>query len=181
MSEHYCIAGDIGGTNIRVSLVDAEYQIVSKLKEPTGTEPLSVLFRLIDSISLNVPGGRQACGIGLAVAGIVDTAAGVVLRSPNIPVLSGVHLQGAIAKRYGTCTLIENDANAAAFGEKIAGAGRDFGSFVLLTLGTGIGGGIAIGAFAGADRIEHTYPDFVDAGHPMDVLVPGAVIDIDGG
>ena len=144
MSEHYCIAGDIGGTNIRVSLVDAEYRIVSKLKEPTGTEPLSVLFRLIDSISLNVPGGRQACGIGLAVAGIVDTAAGVVLRSPNIPVLSGVHLQDAIAKRYGTCALIENDANAAAFGEKIAGAGRDFGSFVLLTLGTGIGGGIVL-------------------------------------
>ena len=144
MSERYCIAGDIGGTNIRVSLVDAEYQIVSKLKEPTGTEPLSVLFRLIDSISLNVPGGRQVCGIGLAVAGIVDSVAGVVLRSPNIPVLSGVDLKDEVAKRYGTFTMIENDANAAAFGEKIAGAGRDFSSFVLMTLGTGIGGGIVV-------------------------------------
>jgi glucokinase len=144
MSERYCIAGDIGGTNIRVSLVDAEYQIVAKLKEPTGAEPLSVLFRLIDSISLNLLAGQQVCGIGLAVAGIVDAAEGVVLRSPNIPVLSGVKLKDEVAKRYGTYTMIENDANAAAFGEKIAGAGKDFSSFVLLTLGTGIGGGIVV-------------------------------------
>src|SRR5512143_454934 len=99
MSESYCIAGDIGGTNIRVSLVDAEYRIVSKLKEPTGTEPLSVLFRLIDSLKLNVPGEGGVCGIGLAVAGIVDIEAGVILKSPNIPVLSGLNLKDAVAKR----------------------------------------------------------------------------------
>jgi glucokinase len=144
MSERYCIAGDIGGTNIRVSLVDAEYRIVSKLKEPTGTEPLSVLFRLIDSITLNVPEGSQVCEISLAVAGIVDTASGVVLRSPNISVLSGLNLKDEVAKRYGFRTMVENDANAAAYGEKIAGAGRDFSRFVMLTLGTGIGGGIVV-------------------------------------
>lgn len=144
MSERYCIAGDIGGTNIRVSLVDAEYRIVSKLKEPTGPAPLSVLNRLIESIILTLPAGQQVCGIGLAVAGVVNTYAGSVLRSPNIPNLSGLNLKDEVVKRFQTWTTIENDANAAAFGEKIAGSGRDFHSFVMLTLGTGIGGGIVV-------------------------------------
>ena len=91
MGERYCIAGDIGGTNIRVSLVDSKYRILSKLKEPTGPEPLSVLFSLIDRIILTVPAGRQICGIGLAVAGIVDAGSGVVLRSPNMPALLGLN------------------------------------------------------------------------------------------
>ncbi|MGO9954359.1 MAG: ROK family protein [Dissulfurispiraceae bacterium] len=144
MGERYCIAGDIGGTNIRVSLVDSKYRILSKLKEPTGPEPLSVLFSLIDRIILTVSGGRQICGIGLAVAGIVDAGSGVVLRSPNMPALLGLNLRDKVAERYGIWTLIENDANAAAFGEKIAGAGKEFSSFVMLTLGTGIGGGIVV-------------------------------------
>jgi len=142
MTESFCIAGDIGGTNIRVSLVDSEYRIISKLKEPTGAEPLSVLFRLIDRTMSEQPAGRKLCGIGLAVAGAVDRVGGVVLRAPNIPSFTGLDLHGETARRYGISTIIENDANAAAFGEKIAGAGRDFKNFVMLTLGTGIGGGI---------------------------------------
>ena len=144
MNERYCIAGDIGGTNIRVSLVDADCRIVSKLKEPTGAEPLSVLFRLIDSLRMNVPGDKPICGIGLAVAGIVDTSSGTILRSPNIRSFSGLTLKSEVQKQYDVRTVIENDANAAAYGEKVAGAGAGFGNFVMLTLGTGIGGGIVV-------------------------------------
>ena len=144
MNERYCIAGDIGGTNIRVSLVDADCRIVSKLKEPTGAEPLSVLFRLIDSLRMNVPGDKPICGIGLAVAGIVDTSSGTILRSPNIRSFSGLTMKAEVQKRYNVPTVIENDANAAAYGEKVAGAGAGFGNFVMLTLGTGIGGGIVV-------------------------------------
>jgi glucokinase len=144
MIKRYCIAGDIGGTNIRVSLVDAEYRIISKLKEPTGTDPVEVLFKLIDNIRAKQPKGKKICGIGLAVAGVVDSETGAVLRAPNIQSLSGFALGAETAGRYGMNTLIENDANAAAFGEKTAGAGRDFSGFVMLTLGTGIGGGIVV-------------------------------------
>ncbi len=157
MSERYCISGDIGGTNIRVSLVDSECRIVSKLKESTGGEPLAVLFKLLDSICKEIPGGTP-CGIGMAVAGVVDTSSGIVLRSPNIPKLSGVNLKDEIQKRYGVATMIENDANAAAFGEEVAGAGKEFRDFVMLTLGTGIGGGIVIGGklLPVAAEIGHT-------------------------
>ncbi|HTZ18680.1 MAG TPA: ROK family protein [Dissulfurispiraceae bacterium] len=143
MGKRYCIAGDVGGTNIRISLVDSEFRIVSKVKEPTGTEPLEVLFRLIDSLCANAHEEPPACGIGLAVAGVVDSS-GTILRSPNIRALSGFALRKEVRKRYGMSAVIENDANAAAYGEKIAGAGADFGNFVMLTLGTGIGGGIVV-------------------------------------
>ena len=144
MTERYCIAGDIGGTNIRVSLVDAEGRIVSKLKEPTGIDPLPVLLRLIDSVRMNVPGNVPVCGIGLAVAGIVDISSGTIMRSPNIKNFSGLGLKAEIQRQYDLLTVIENDANAAAYGEKIAGVGAGFGNFVMLTLGTGIGGGIIV-------------------------------------
>ena len=158
MIERYCIVGDIGGTNIRVSLVNAECLIVSKLKETTGAEPLSVLFRLIDSLCGNVPGNMPVCGIGLAVAGIVETSSGTILRSPNIKNFSGLNLKEAIHRRYGVHVRIENDANAAAFGEKVAGAGSTFGNFIMLTLGTGIGGGIVVNSrlLPVAAEIGHT-------------------------
>jgi len=142
--EHFCIAGDIGGTNIRASLIDTEYRIVSKLKETTGDNPLSALFRLIDRLYGSVPGDLAVCGIGFAVAGIVETSSGTILRSPNIRNFSGLNLKEEIQRRYGVVVRIENDANAAAFGEKVAGAGSTFSNFIILTLGTGIGGGIVV-------------------------------------
>ena len=145
MIRHCCIAGDIGGSNIRVSLVAEDFRILSKLKEPSGGEPLVVLMRLIDELLNNLPEGMNCCGIGLAVAGIIDKSSGTVLRSPNIQSLSGLGLGSAIKDGFGLPVIIENDANAAAYGERIAGVGRDFEDFVMLTLGTGIGGGIVIG------------------------------------
>jgi glucokinase len=68
------------------------------------------------------------------------------LRSPNIPQLSGVRLHSLISSRYKKPVVIENDANAAALGEKWKGSGAAFQSFVLFTLGTGIGGGMVIGS-----------------------------------
>jgi len=144
MTKSCCIAVDIGGTNIRVSLVDSDYRILLKLKEQAGTDPLSVLFRLIDKLMSDLPDGSDIRVIGLAVAGAVDHANGVVLRAPNIPSFTGLNLYSEITRRYHIDAIIENDANAAALGEKIAGAGRDFKNFVMLTLGTGIGGGIVV-------------------------------------
>jgi glucokinase len=144
MSRRYCIAGDVGGSNIRVSLVDSELRVISKLKEPTGAEPLEVLFRLINSLFAATPDNTPVCGIGLAVAGIVESTSGTVLRSPNIKDFSGLALGEEVRKRYSVSVVIENDANAAAYGEKVAGAGAEFGNFVMLTLGTGIGGGLVV-------------------------------------
>lgn len=142
MAKNYAIGVDIGGTNIRAALINSSGEVESKVKESTGSKPVEVIHKLIDSMySRHV---KQVCGIGIAVAGIIDRGAGTVLRSPNISGLTGVNLESEIKSRYKTCVVMENDANAAAYGEKCAGAGKDFKDFVILTLGTGIGGGIVM-------------------------------------
>jgi len=138
----YAIGVDIGGTNIRAALINSDGDVELKVKELTGSDPLTVLFKLIDS--LYAQQGDNIYGIGLAVAGIVDRYNGIVIRSPNIQRLTGLTLKSEIANKYNNCVVIENDANAAAYGEKCAGSGRNFRDFVTLTLGTGIGGGIVI-------------------------------------
>lgn len=142
MTKNYAIGVDIGGTYIRAALVNSNGEVELKFKESTGRKPVAVLHKLIDS--LYSKHSKQVCGIGIAVAGIIDRDEGIVLRSPNIPEITGVKLEPEIKKRYKACVVVENDANAAAYGEKCTGAGRDFKSFVVLTLGTGIGGGIVI-------------------------------------
>lgn len=142
MAKKYVIGVDIGGTNIRTALLGLDGGIVSKVKNAAGKDPLSVLHKQLDTVY--VPHAREVCGVGVAVAGIVDREGGVVMKSPNIPKLNGVNMAAEIKKRFRTCVAVENDANAAACGEKLAGAGRDFRSFVMITLGTGIGGGIVI-------------------------------------
>ncbi|BCB95145.1 transcriptional regulator [Dissulfurispira thermophila] len=142
MAKNYAIGIDIGGTNIRAALVNSAGEVKSKLKESTGTKPIAVIHKLIDSLSSKY--AEQICGIGIAVAGIINRNAGIIMRSPNISALSGIDLEADIKSRYKTCVVIENDANAAAYGEKCIGAGKDFKNFVMLTLGTGIGGGIIV-------------------------------------
>jgi glucokinase len=140
--QHYCIAGDLGGTNIRAALVALDGTFVRKVKDSTGADPLADTIRLIESLLPELPAGAVLSGICLAVAGIVDPEAGIVLRSPNLPALAGVNLREALAARFSRPVTLCNDANAAAYGERCAGAMRDIDDFFLFTLGTGIGGGI---------------------------------------
>lgn len=145
MKNEYAVGVDIGGTNIRAALVSFNkedgYIVKMKVKDSTGSEPLAVLHKILDSMLSQHP---EVNGIGLAAAGIIDRQNGIVVRSPNIPKLSGVNLKSEIASHYKTFVVVENDANTSAIGEKCAGAGKDFKNFVILTLGTGIGGGIVI-------------------------------------
>lgn len=142
MVKRYAIGVDIGGTNVRAALINHDGEIISKVKNATGKDPLSAANKLIDSVYSSH--SKEIHGIGVAVAGLVDSEAGTVLKSPNMPKLNGENLKSAFKKRYKTSVEIENDANAAAYGEKCAGAGRDLESFFLFTLGTGIGGGIVM-------------------------------------
>lgn len=142
MAEKYAVGIDIGGTNIRAALIDRHGQIETKLKEPTSANPLSVIHHLLDRLYFSQ--SKNICGIGVAVAGIIDRDGGSVIRSPNIPDLTTVNLKADLEKRYKTCVVVENDANAAAYGEKILGAGKNYKNFVVFTLGTGIGGGVVI-------------------------------------
>lgn len=137
MNKRFAIGIDLGGTNLRVALVTRDGEISRKEKEPTSEKILDSLFRLSDSIF-----SEDIAGIGLGVAGLVDREGGKITTSPNIPAIEGLNLAKEIRERFRVPVFIENDANAAALGEKWIGAGKEFSDFVLFTLGTGIGGGI---------------------------------------
>jgi|SRR5208283_395684 len=138
--EKYVISADVGGTNIRAALVRGDGVIIARAKEATGDDPMTVLYRLIDSI-YHVR-AEEVSGIGVAIAGIIDQEHGILMRSPNMPTFLGAPIRAEISKRYKSFVIIENDSNAAAYGEKWLGAGKDISDFVMLTLGTGVGGGI---------------------------------------
>jgi glucokinase len=137
MSKKYAIGIDLGGTNLRVALVSGDGQLIKKTKEPTSEEILDSIFRAADDLFSD-----EIEGIGLGVAGLIDKKSGRILISPNLHVVERIDFINKIKERFNVPVFLENDANAAALGEKWIGAGREFSSFVLLTLGTGIGGGI---------------------------------------
>jgi len=83
-------------------------------------------------------------GVGIGVPGYIDMDAGVVVGSANLPGFEGFPVRDEVQQELGTTIILENDANAAALGEMWLGAGRGVNDLILLTLGTGIGGGIVI-------------------------------------
>lgn len=137
MDNNYSIGIDLGGSALRVALVSEEGKIIKKIKVPSGDK---VFASLSDSIAQII--NNKVVGIGIGVAGLIDRDRGVVIRSPNLPTIEGVEVIGTLKERFQVPVMIENDANVAALGEKWLGAGKEFRNFVLLTLGTGIGGGV---------------------------------------
>lgn len=137
MKKNYAIGIDLGGTNLRVALVSEEGQIVKKMKVPSSENIRESILNSIGEILLD-----GVTGVGFGVAGLIDREQGVVLESPNIPAIEGWNIAETVMSRFGLPVCVENDANAAALGEKWRGEGKAFRGFVLLTLGTGIGGGI---------------------------------------
>ena len=133
----YAIGADIGGTNLRVALVKSDATVVEKVKVSSSGDVVASLISAIEDLYTG-----ETVGIGLGLAGVVDRKRGVVEKSPNLPSIDGVSFIDALGKRFPLPVYVDNDANAAALGEKWAGAGTDFRSFVLFTLGTGIGGGV---------------------------------------
>ncbi|HSW51264.1 MAG TPA: ROK family protein [Bryobacteraceae bacterium] len=145
----YSIGLDLGGTNFRAAAVDPEGSVLDRVSAATnsagGREAiLSSIVSAIETLRRGRPQDELA-GIGVALAGFIEMEKGLVLSSPNIPAFENFAARDEIGARLGSPVILENDANAAALGEKWMGAGRGVDDLVLLTLGTGIGGGIVIG------------------------------------
>lgn len=132
----YYIGVDIGGTNIKIGLVSKDYQLITLCKFPTPNDVISVLFDEIKGFFNE----NYIVGIGIGVAGLVNTD-GTIIESPNIPSLNRIALESLIAEKFSVKTRVENDATAATVAEANFGEGRGVDRFILLTLGTGIGGG----------------------------------------
>ena len=145
------MAVDIGGTKILVAVFTANGRMLDKeiCPTPAGDGFIAVIESLGGAVEALLHRNRlrtsQLAGIGIACAGGVDTERGVVVTpSPNLSDWTDVPLRDIVEELFGIDTLVLNDASSAALGEQRHGAGRGVKNLVLLTLGTGIGGGIII-------------------------------------
>ena len=145
----YSIAVDLGGTNLRIAAVDGDGRLMEKLT--TGTEVqrgrdfvIGEMCSAIESLVVKHRGSGQMTGIGIGVPGFIDMETGTVMRSPNLPDWINFPVREQIERRLSTKVILENDANAAAMGEKWLGAGRDVEHMAMYTLGTGVGGGLVL-------------------------------------
>src|SRR6516162_2326017 len=142
----YSIGVDLGGTNLRAAAVDRSGQMLDKITGSTNYAEgrdavLSDLAAAIETLCQR-HGHEGLAGIGVGVPGFIRIKEGYVTGSNNLPYLENFPVRDEITRRIGAVVILENDANAAALGEQWIGAGRGVDDLVLLTLGTGVGGGI---------------------------------------
>lgn len=142
----YSIGVDLGGTNLRAAAVSRDGKLLQKVSASTpvnaGREAvIEGIANAIDALRQEL-GRNGLAGVGVGIPGFILMDEGVVAGAPNLPDFVNYPIRDAIEQRLGTRVILENDANAAALGEKRMGAGRDVNDLILLTLGTGIGGGI---------------------------------------
>ncbi|MFA5286792.1 MAG: ROK family protein [Candidatus Omnitrophota bacterium] len=151
MNKKYIIAIDLGGTNLKVALLDLQYRI--KDKEIMGTrsflekdELISGIIHAINRvIKYNNLDKTDILGVGLGLPGPVDAKSGVVHFFPNIPGWREVPLRDMLRNRVGLPVFLDNDAKIMALAEHRLGSAKGFSNVLCMTLGTGIGGGIIIG------------------------------------
>lgn len=145
----YNIGIDLGGTNIKVGLVDENYNIVSKatartnLPRPAEEICGSIVETVWDALTQAKVTIGEVNSIGIGTPGVANRNSGVVLYSCNLG-FDNTDLRTLIKSKLGKEVYVENDANAAAFGEVLNGAGKGCKDVVVVTLGTGVGGGIII-------------------------------------
>lgn len=167
-SANIAIGVDLGGTNIKIGLVSDSGKLLKKQSIKTEAEkgPDQIIQNIKTGIKeiLN-DGPSKIKGIGIGCPGIINIKKGTVENPPNLPGWKKIKLGEIIEKEFKIPTSIENDANAAAIGEMIFGAGKKFSSFIMVTLGTGVGGGIVFnrkifrGEFGAAGEIGHVSID----------------------
>lgn len=140
---------DLGGTDCKYALVNESGQIVKRARHPTRSElgPEGVIANIAAHASELIR-GENVAAIGMGVPGPMSSTEGVVFEAPNLPGWINTPVRDMLQSRLETRlpVFLNNDANAAAYGEFWAGAGRDASiqNMILFTLGTGIGGGIIL-------------------------------------
>ena len=143
----YYIGIDLGGTNVAAGLVNDGGKLLGKASVPCPRGAGAIADAIADAARLAAKkAGREvseARSVGLASPGSIDPERGVVLHAFNLG-LDNVPLADMVTQRLGLPTVLENDANAAALGEFVAGAGMGHRSLVAVTLGTGVGSGAVL-------------------------------------
>ena len=146
----FAIGVDLGGTNLRIAAVDSDGILLEKVT--LGTQVIKgrdfVLGEMTDSIKSLI--GKYSPkldleGVGIGVPGIIDKRTGMLRESPNLPGWDDYPVRDEIERLLSAPVVLENDANVAAFGEGWLGAARGYDEVCMITLGTGVGGGLVFG------------------------------------
>ncbi len=145
----FSIGVDLGGTNLRIAAISSDGQLLEKVtlgtKVALGRD--HVITEMCDAIHRLTEQYRSLgafLGVGIGIPGIIDMETGTLHKSANLPGWSEYPVRAEIEQRLGARVFLENDANVAALGEKWLGAARGVPNMAIVTLGTGIGGGIVL-------------------------------------
>jgi glucokinase len=168
----YAIGVDLGGTSIKLGIVSDLGKLIKKVTVRTeadkGKEKVieNIKVGINELLSLKKKSDYKIEGIGIGCPGVVTPGKGIVENPPNLPGWKKVNIGEIIRKEFKKKVYVDNDANAAAIGELTFGNGKKYKSFIMITLGTGVGGGIVMnnriyhGDFGAAGEIGHISIDY---------------------
>ena len=144
MEQSRVIGVDVGGTKILAAVVSRDGSLGARLERPSDHSSQDALLAELDSLVEELHRAEpEAVALGFGVPSRIDQRSGHALKSVNIP-LEGVDLRDRMREQHGLPVALDNDANAAAIAEWQVGAARGARNVVMLTLGTGVGGGLIL-------------------------------------
>lgn len=158
-AEPHVVALDLGGSKLAAGRVGAGGRILERREHETETSSEDALVAQLDAAIAELADDATSA-LGVGIPSLIDQRAGVPGASVNVP-LAGLPLRSRLEERFGVPVVLENDANAAAVAEHRLGAGRGTEHMILLTIGTGIGGGLILngrlyrGAIGAAGELGH--------------------------
>jgi glucokinase len=158
-AEPHVVALDLGGSKLAIGRVDGRGRILRRAEHATETRSEDALVAQLEAAIAELAGDGPAA-LGVGIPSLVDQRTGVAGASVNVP-LAGLPLRTRLEERFGVPVALENDANGAAVAEHRLGAGRGTRHMILLTIGTGIGGGLVLngelyrGAIGAAGELGH--------------------------
>jgi glucokinase len=166
----FAIGVDLGGTNLRIAAVDTTGRVLEKISTDAEVARgrdyvLDEMCKNVRDLAAKLGGAGGLAGIGIGVPGIIDRQTGLVHESPNLPGWRDYPVRDEIERRLRTNVILENDANVAALGEKWLGIASQVDDVCMLTLGTGVGGGLVLqgniwhGMTGMAGELGHTTVD----------------------
>lgn len=133
---------DVGGTKVLAGVVDSDGQIIERIRRETPVEGGTALISEIAEMANELKRKHDISGIGICSAGFFSPDRRSIIANPNIANWNGVALADELEQLIDRPVVLENDANAAAWGERQFGAGAEASELVMLTIGTGLGGGL---------------------------------------
>ena len=151
---------DVGGTKIAGCVVDERGTVLGSARRESPATDTDAIEQSIEVLVAELRGNHEVTAVGVGAAGFVDSSRSTVLFAPNLA-WRDEPLRADLERRIGLPVVVENDANAAAWGEFTFGAGEDVEDTLLVTVGTGVGGGVVLnghlhrGAFGVAGEIGH--------------------------